>query len=117
MSRFAPKLIPEDEAKAVVRAKLEWILSVCTPLKVFVFGSAARSEMTDHSDVDLALIFEDEVELKSARNVVFSRSPDDPWPQDILLFTRQDFDRKKSLGGVCFLIATEGLCLFERNKS
>ena len=116
MSRFAPKLIPKDEAKAIVRAKLEWILSVCTPLKIFGCGSAARSEMTDHSDVDLALIFGDEDELRAARKVVFSRNPDDPWPQDILLFTLQDFDRKKSLGGVCFLISTEGLCLYERDN-
>lgn len=116
MSRFAPKLIPENEVKAIIKAKRDWILSVCKPLKIFVFGSAARSEMTDHSDVDLALIFENEEELRRAREVVFSRSPHDPWPQDILLFTNQDFDRKKSIGGVCFLISTEGTCLFERNK-
>jgi predicted nucleotidyltransferase len=117
MSRFAPKLIPEDQARAIVQSKVDWILSVCMPRKIFVFGSAARSEMTDHSDVDLALIFDDESELRAARNVVFSKRPDDLWPQDLLLFTVQEFDRKKSVGGVCFLIATEGICLFERNES
>ncbi len=117
MSRFAPKLISALDCKSIVDAKLKFILSLCTPHQIFVFGSAARNEMTDHSDVDLALIFIEEAELRAAREVVFRRSPGDEWPQDLLLYIKSDFERKKNTGGVCQLIAQEGICIFERNKS
>ena len=116
MSRFAPKLIPQATARAIVQSKVDWIVSVCSPAQVYVFGSAARSEMTDHSDIDLALVFENEIDLKSAREVVYCRQPEDNWPQDVLLFTAEEFERKKLIGGVCFIIATEGVCMFERSK-
>jgi predicted nucleotidyltransferase len=116
MTRFAPKPIPQNEARSIVEAKLNWILSISNPARVYVFGSAARSEMTDHSDVDLALIFLSESDLRAAREVVFKRAPGDDWAQDVLLFTQVDFDRKKKIGGVCHIIASEGVCLFKRNN-
>ena len=116
MTRFAPKLIPQATAQAIVQSKVDWIVSICSPFQVWVFGSAARSELTDHSDVDLARVFENETDLKWAREVVYCPLPQDNWPQDILLFTAEEFERKKLIGGVCLIIATEGVCLFERNK-
>lgn len=117
MSRFAPKPISAAECKNILDAKLKYILTLCQPNQIFVFGSAARNEMTDHSDVDLALIFIVEAELRAAREVVFRRAPGDEWPQDLLLYTKSEFERKKNTGGVCQLIAQEGICIFERNKS
>ena len=116
MSRFAPKPISAAEGKAIVEAKLNYILSLCTPDQIFVFGSAASNEMTDHSDVDLALIFCNEAELSAARNCVFRRAVNDEWPQDLVLFLKSDFERKKNIGGLCQIIADEGICIFERIK-
>jgi predicted nucleotidyltransferase len=116
VSRFAPKSISTEDCQRIVSAKLNGILSLCSPCKVFVFGSAARDEMTDHSDVDLALIFENAAELKRARELVFVRAPGDDWPQDLLLYTESEFDRKKSVGGVCQIIFEDGICIYERAR-
>ena len=114
MSRFSPKPVSNEECQKIVKKKLEWILKLCSPSRVWVFGSAARCDMTDHSDVDLALIFDDKSKLKAARDKVFVRAPDDEWPQDILLYIESDFERKKKVGGVCQIIAEDGVCLYER---
>lgn len=74
MSRFAPKPISTADCQKIIDVKLKFILSVSSPPLVYVFGSAGRKEMNDHSDVDLALIFDTRAELNSAREVVFVKS-------------------------------------------
>ena len=69
----------------MVKSKLGWILDGCHPTRVFLFGSAARNELTDHSDIDFAVIFDSENDLRAARKSIFSRPRPDDWPQDILL--------------------------------
>ena len=70
---FLPRVLPAAEAVAIVRTKLEWILDACAPVEVWLFGSAARDEMTEASDVDLALVFENEDAVSSARHALYSR--------------------------------------------
>jgi predicted nucleotidyltransferase len=117
MSRFLPKPVSAEVCQNVLARKKNWILTLCSPARVIVFGSAARNELTDHSDIDLALLFENSEDLNAAREVVFYRDPDDEWAQDLLLYLESDFERRKHLGGVCQLIFEEGICIYERNKS
>jgi predicted nucleotidyltransferase len=73
MSRFAPKKISASETAALIDSKLKWILAGCSPNRVILFGSASRGELTDHSDVDFALLFEFAEALAEARKTLFSR--------------------------------------------
>jgi predicted nucleotidyltransferase len=116
VSRFAPQKLSQEETEAIVQQKLKWILDGCLPSRVFLFGSAARGELTDYSDVDFAVLFESEAELKNARKTLFSRPREDDVPHDILLFVEAEFERKGSIGGVCAIIAEEGKLLFERGQ-
>ncbi len=116
MSRFAPKKISASETAALIDSKLKWILAGCTPNRVILFGSASRGELTDHSDVDFALLFESAEALTAAKKTLFSRPREDDWPQDILLFVEADFVRKTQTGGVCEIIADEGKVIFQRSS-
>ncbi|MFW6368862.1 MAG: nucleotidyltransferase family protein, partial [Spirochaetota bacterium] len=60
MGLFLPAPVSAEDADHIVGLKLRWILSACTPLEVWLFGSAATGEMTEASDIDLALLFGDE---------------------------------------------------------
>jgi hypothetical protein len=42
--------------------------------------------------------------------------PDD-WPQDILLFTESEYERKKAIGGVCAIIEEEGELLYTKEHA
>jgi predicted nucleotidyltransferase len=116
MSRFAPRKLSSEETAALVESKLRWILEGCRPSRVFLFGSAARNELTDHSDVDFAILFASENELREARKTLFSRSRADEFPQDILLFVESEFERKRKIGGVCAIVADEGKLLYPEEQ-
>ena len=67
------------EQNEVLENKLRWLLDACEgeaslPLRILVFGSAARGELREDSDVDIALVFADEQTMGKARKAV-ARSP------------------------------------------
>jgi len=117
MSRFSPKKIPTSEATTLVESKLKWILEGCAPTRVILFGSASRGELTDHSDVDFAVLFDSLPTLKDARLKLFSRPRNDDWPQDILCFLEADFLSRIQTGGVCEIIAEEGKVIYQRGST
>lgn len=112
MGIFFPKPLSAQETSQIIARKLDWILEACRPQAVVLFGSAARGEMTERSDVDLALVFPDEGELRQGRKALFRRPPPDSLSQDILFFTKDDFVKKAARGGVCEVIQSEGRTLF-----
>lgn len=114
MFRFRARLLTNEQTSEIVAAKLKWILSGCTPDKVILFGSAARGEMTDQSDVDLAVIFRKPEDVKRQKKALFETAGRDFWPQDLLFLSDREFAERAQAGGVCEIIATEGKVLFER---
>ena len=111
---LAKPLSAADQANLVTQA-VALILQKTNPTRIFLFGSAGRSEMTDYSDLDLALVFEDSNAVKLARKSgVFSISGVLNWPCDLLLFDKLTFETNSEIGGVCQIIKEEGRVLFEQ---
>ena len=118
MIRRISQPLSEAEQNEVLEHKLRWLLDACEgesslPLRILVFGSAARGELREDSDVDIALVFADEQTMGTARKAV-ARSPrTDLWPVDLLNFTQDEFQARAEIGGVCMLIRDEGRVLWE----
>jgi hypothetical protein len=89
MSLFISRPLAKEAVDSIIQDKLRWILQSVDPLAVVVFGSAARGEMTERSDVDIALVFPDEESLKAGRTSIFGRPPIDMWPTDLRLRDRR----------------------------
>jgi hypothetical protein len=114
MSLLISRPLAKEAMDTIIQDKLRWILQSADPLAVVVFGSAARGEMTERSDVDIALVFPDEESLKAGRTSIFGRPPIDPWPTDLLFYTKDAFYAKRESGGVCELIGEEGILVHGR---
>ena len=118
MIRRISQPLSEAEQNEVLENKLRWLLEACEreaslPHRILVFGSAARGELREDSDIDIALVFADEQTMGKARKAV-ARSPrTDLWPVDLLYFTQEEFRTKAETGGVCMLIRDEGRVLWE----
>lgn len=117
MGLFRPIRLNADDVHEIIDAKVAWIREAADPLQIWVFGSAARDEMTEASDVDIALVFGDEEEIKQARRAIHPRPRPDLWPQDLAFFTQADFENRSSLGGLPLIIANEGRLVYERGES
>lgn len=85
------------------------------PLKIILFGSASRNEMTDGSDVDLIVIYPNGENLRDIQlNLAKNRDKDD-WPHDLILKTVAEFDLSVSKGGgACWLASREGRILYDK---
>ncbi len=112
MGLLAPKLLTSSETEKLILEKTQWILSLCEPQSLVLFGSAARGEMTEASDLDLALIFPNQIILETARkNLYISPPTGQLWPMDLLFYTLEEFKQRVNQGGVCELIRKEGRLL------
>lgn len=98
----------------LVKKAVDWLRSNYQPRAIWLFGSASRYELTEFSDLDIAVIFDSEEELKKARSErIFLLSQSIQWPVDLLLMTQQHFLQRANVGGVCEIIKDEGICLYD----
>lgn len=118
MFRLLAKPLTRAEQEQIISEKLAWILRACQPTKILLFGSAARFEMSEASDIDLALIFPNGHDLRAAKNSVFKARPKDDWPHDLLFYTENEFAESVAKGGgAAFLAAEEGVILFNQKDA
>ena len=117
MGIFRPAALSKTDTRSIVERKLGWILSACDPREVWLFGSAARDSMTEASDVDLAVVFEDEHSLAASRRRLHAAPRTDEWPHDIVFFVAEDLYGRSIVGGLPMLIVEEGRKIYERGAS
>lgn len=98
----------------LIQNAVDWLRSKYSPQAIWLFGSGSRYELTEFSDLDIAVIFASEEELKTARSEgIFQLSQSIHWPVDLLLMTQKHFLHKAGIGGVCEIIKDEGICLYD----
>lgn len=82
------------------------------PDKIILFGSAATGGFRQGSDLDILLVFADQLSLRQARRQIRAQGPlGAPCPVDLLFVTQSHFDEAKDRGGVCFVAHHEGIVL------
>lgn len=90
------------------------ILSVSSPEKIILFGSAVTGTMTEDSDIDLLIVErkipdrrEEYVRIRRALRAI-------AFPFDILLTTSEYFESTKDVvGGIAYPVSKEGHVLYE----
>ena len=104
----------EFQKKSIDRFK-EAIVALASPRKIILFGSAARGEMKDDSDVDLLVIVESghcERDLYRLLNREIKR---DGVPLDLLVETEETFKiNSEKMGSVEHEAENEGIILYAR---
>ena len=85
-----------------------------SPNAIILFGSAARDEATDQSDIDILVICDSDDDLTRARKGVRKVLPKTVLPIDLIWMTVGEFERKKDLGGIAFIASREGKVLFRK---
>ncbi|MFW7378236.1 MAG: nucleotidyltransferase domain-containing protein [Oligoflexus sp.] len=118
MLKLTARPLDKNEQESIIHEKLSWILANCSPKKVILFGSAARREMTEASDIDMIIIFSNEQDLKAEQNRLNrSRKPTD-WPQDLIFYSASDFQRSVATGGgAAWLANKEGQIIFSDEEA
>lgn len=93
---------------------LEKIISFYQPEKVYLFGSQARGDATEDSDIDF-LIIHNSHEPKRQRALPFRKllRGQTVYPVDILIYTPDEFENEQSImGTIAYHVVKEGTVLY-----
>ena len=91
------------------------IISNFHPEKMYLYGSYSNGTANENSDIDLLIIKNTDIPFyKRARQVrlFFSRQPA---PFDILVYTPDEFESRKTLiNHIAYIVNKEGKLIYER---
>ena len=68
------------------------IVAAVKPLRIILFGSAARGEMGPNSDLDVLVVMPDGCNCRAIAQYLYTRMDAIPYALDILVFQQQDVD-------------------------
>jgi predicted nucleotidyltransferase len=98
----------------LVKTVIQRILSVASPEKIIVFGSAAAGTMSDDSDLDLLVIERDFVDHRRENLRLRSALADLGVPVDVFAMTSDRFAETKNVfGGLAYPAHKYGKVIYE----
>src|ERR1700679_3201046 len=108
MSEVAERLTVLDE---VVRR----IAQRFSPDKIILFGSCARGDASPESDIDLLVLFPEELDPNQRATEFYASLVDFASPMDIVVSTSARFERYRNVVNTVYWPASrEGKVLYER---
>ena len=102
-------VIPERVLSELVKQ----IVAVANPLRIFLFGSAARGEWRPGSDLDLLIVVADGVQCRQLARQLYREIHDIPIPYDLVVVTVSLLDEYANTPGLIYQqVLTEGEVLY-----
>lgn len=103
-----------DTANTEWQSMLRGIVEKCVavgPVKaMYVFGSFAENQMTEESDLDIAVVLANGQDAKIYRSKL--PHPLCTWPTDLIVVSEARFDERKNFGGVLADVFHDGIELY-----
>ncbi len=92
------------------------IINGYNPLKIIIFGSYARGEATEFSDLDLLIVKDTTESFYKRPALIRSLFDKQPGPMDILVFTPDEFDEQKSeINNIVNIAVKSGIVVYEQS--
>ena len=86
---------------------LQRVVEAVHPLRVVLFGSAARGEMTPDSDVDLLVVMPEGTHRRKTMEYLHTQFSGLPFPVEIVVATPEDLERYGQSVGLIYRSALE----------
>jgi predicted nucleotidyltransferase len=113
--KLTAKKLSQKEVDSIVTGFLNELKELPEVEEIILFGSAARGEMSEASDVDFVAIFPAKAGARVGSKQ-FHKNRKNFWPVDVLFVDREHFESRSQLGGVFFVAREEGKILFRRGN-
>ena len=100
-------------ASAVVDKLVANVVSIANPLRIILFGSAAREESGEHSDIDLLIVMPEGTHRRQTAQKPYREIKGLAVPFDIVVATTQDLEKHRDNDGLIYKNALkEGILLY-----
>ena len=104
-----------DSLKPITDKAVEIITRLGNPQKVYLFGSGARRQMKEDSDLDFCIIEDVNGTVKPDTKKYYIALSDFKYSKDIIVRSPAEFDENKSkLNTVEYEVFHEGILLYEK---
>ncbi len=110
--RVTRKPIPVAAVHLEVERLVDRLVHLLNPRAIYLFGSAARGEMTDQSDLDLLILGRDQNDIKAMRKLLRPHLPLSKYSVDFVWMSVQDFQSRSKIGGLAMVASEEGKCVY-----
>lgn len=111
--QIAPNTISDDRIRAAWPSAIRAIVSAYQPERVILFGSQARGDAGPDSDVDLLVVFSEEVDRRERRAQILRLLGSMPFAKDVLVATAANVARPL-IGSALADAVREGVTVYER---
>jgi len=102
-----------DASLKVVDHLVKRIVEEVHPLKIIIFGSAARNEMKPDSDIDMLIVMPDGTHRRRTAQMLYRKIRGAGAPFDILVATPDDLEKHKdNIGLIYRSILQEGKVVY-----
>ncbi len=99
-------MIPKDNQ---IKELINQIVTLLHPLRIILFGSAARGDMGTHSDIDVLVVMPEGVHRRRTAQAVYRHVRNMKIPFDVLVATPADLDQHRDNRGLIYhTILAEG---------
>lgn len=106
-----------DEISEQLRQFVDAVKPLTDVSAVILFGSAARDQLTDASDIDLAILISDICDQKAIKSKLNEyRKAHISWPVDMVIMKRSWFEQRRSFGGLCMEIDADAKWLYSNEN-
>lgn len=109
----APGTIRDERIRAAWPTAIQSIVSAYQPERVILFGSQARGDAGPDSDVDLLVVFAQEVDRRERRAQILGLLGGMPFAKDVLVATAANVARPL-IGSALADAVREGVTVYER---
>jgi len=97
------------ETHAIIENLIERIVDAAHPIRIILFGSAARGEMGPNSDIDVMVVMPDGTHRSNTVRYLYKRMSGFGFPIDIVVATPSVLEQHKDTIGLIYrTVLTEG---------
>lgn len=114
---FNPTKVDQDLAKEEARRIAKLIAQHSKPELIVLIGSLSEGTFGHGSDIDLVIVYPDELSLSDAKKRLARAQIRPKLPVDYLFCTRPHFEKQKQIGGPFFVAHNEGIVLYDKRET
>ncbi|MBI1862271.1 MAG: nucleotidyltransferase domain-containing protein [Deltaproteobacteria bacterium] len=112
LAKLTAAKLSQDEISELIQRTVDGLQGIPGLERAILFGSAARGEMSEASDLDVVLIFDSVSHAKEGARLAQWQRVKPLWPTDFLSTDRATYETRSHLGGVFFCAREEGRDIF-----
>ena len=103
--------------QSIISWELKRILDTAEPVVVYLFGSGARNEMTQASDLDFLIVLPDGAAVRKIKQKYYNSSQERKVAVDAIFVTESQYRQRSKIGGVCMVCHDEGIILYQTPRN